>query len=137
MSRSHSTNQSLRAQLLHSRIISDAAMASSVQQDRIKRKLARASANPDLALLDFDLSNEVGRSTPLVKIYRPNAGGELVLHEIVTAAKFRQRALESLSGQKFQEKIRELQRKRMRAGQRAKAKSRAAQIRIGKAAASG
>ena len=133
MSRSHSTNQSLRAQLLHSRIISESAMTSAVQADRVKQKLARASANPDLALLDFDLSNEVGQSTPPVKIYRPNAAGELVLHETVTAPAFRQRVLESLSGQKFQEKIRELQRKRMRAGQRAKARSRAARIRLEKA----
>lgn len=129
MSRGHSTNQSLRAQALHSRIISDSAMASAVQQDRIKRKLARASANPDLALLDFDLSNEVGQSTPPVRIYRPNADGDLVLRETVTATTFRRRVLESLAGQKFQERVRELQRKRMRAGQRAKARGRAARLR--------
>lgn len=120
-------------QMLHSRIISDSAMTSSVQADRIKRKLARASANPDLALLDFDLSNEVGQSTPPVKIYRLNDTGELVLRETMTATAFRQRVLESLSGRKFQERIKELQRKRMRAGQRAKARSRAAKVRLEKA----
>lgn len=136
MSRHHSTNQSLRAQTLQSRIISDAAMTSAIQQDRIKRKLARASANPDFALLDFDLSNEVGQSTPAVKIYRPNEAGELVLQETVTAQTFRRRVLESLSGQKFQDRIKELQRKRQRAGQRAKARSRAASLRLRKAARS-
>ena len=118
MSRHHSTNQDLRARALHSMSISESAMSSAVQADRIKRKLARASANPDLALLDFDLSNEVGQSTPSVRIYRPNEAGELVLRETVTAAAFRQRVLESLSGKKFQERVRELQRKRMRAAQR-------------------
>jgi len=136
MSARRSTNAELNAQSRHARIVADSTYGAVVQQDRVKRKLARASANPDFALLDFDLSNEVGKSTPPLKIYKPDPKtGALVLAETMTAIDFRRRVLESLAGKRFQQRISELQRKRQRAGQRAKARSRAGRIRLEKAAA--
>jgi len=136
MARTLSTNQQLRSQANHASIVSESAMGSIVQQDRVKRKLARASANPDLALLDFDLSNEVGKSTPPLKIYKPDPKtGALVLAETMTALAFRRRVLESLAGKRFQQRISELQKKRQRAGQRAKNRGRLARRRLEREAA--
>jgi len=136
MARRLSTTQELRSQANHASIVSESAMTSIVHQDKVRRKLARASASPDLALLALDLSNEVGKSTPPITIYKPDPKtGDLILKETVTAITFRRRALESIAGKRFQQRISELQRKRQRAGQRQKAKSRAARVRLGKAAA--
>ena len=136
MARTHTTNQELRSQANHASIVSESAMGSIVQQDRVKRKLARASANPDLALLDFDLSNEVGQSTPPIKIYKPDPKtGALVLAETMTALAFRRRVLKSLAGKRFQQRISELQKKRQRAGQRAKNRGRLARRRLEREAA--
>jgi len=102
--RRYATNQELRANVLHSQIISEYAMTAAV---------------------------EVGKQTPPVKIYRMDpTTGELRLKETVPAATFRRRALESVAGKRFQQRISELQRKRRLAGQRSKAKARAARIRL-------
>ena len=97
-----------------------------------RRKTTAAPIHNIASLIDLDLVGEVGRSTPPVKIYRVGPDGELVLKEQIQATTFRRRMLESAGGKAFQERFAELQRKRRRAGQRSKAKSRAAKIRLGR-----
>lgn len=98
-----------------------------------KRKAKAAPIHNIASLIDLDLVGEVGRCTPPVTIYRVGPTGELILKEQIQAMTFRRRMLETAGGKAFQERFAELQRKRRRAGQRSKAKSRAAKIRLGRA----
>lgn len=127
----YSTNTDIQAAEESFDTTSDIIMTDIVREQRRRAKAKMAPFHSAASLIDLDLVGEVGRATPPVKIYRVGPDGELVLKEQIQATTFRRRMLESAGGKAFRERIDELQRKRRRAGQRSKAKSRAARIRLG------
>ena len=126
----YSTNTDLQAAEESFNTTADIIAADILRQSRSRLK-ANGPVHNIIGLMDLGLVGEVGRATPPVKIYRVGPDGELVLKEQIQATTFRRRRLEGAGGKAFQERIAELQRKRRRAGQRSKAKSRAARIRSG------
>ncbi len=100
-------------------------------QKRAKGKKVTAGPASDLAIMDLDLTSEVGRMTPPVRIYLPDpATGELRLTEELKATAFRERVLASALGKKFQARIQDLRDKRRKAGIRSKTRARAARARL-------
>ncbi len=126
----YSSNTDLQASAEHFEISSDSIMTDILREHKARKGGAKKMQGM-ASLLDMDLANAVGKLTPPVRIYRVGPAGELILKEQIQATTFRRRALESIGGKVFQERIDELQRKRRKAGQRSKAKSRAARIRLG------
>lgn len=122
--RTRSTNQMLKSGAQqHDRVMSTVGTQILQEHRRKTRKQQRAEANPDVMLLDFDLSAEVGAMTPPVTIYRPTKSGGLEKVETLTAAEFRERARQSVGGLRWQKKVENLRAKRRKAGQRHRAAS--------------
>jgi hypothetical protein len=128
----YSTNTDIQASAEHFEISTDSIMTDILREHKARKAGTGTKKMVGMAsLLDMDLANEVGRLTPPVRIYRVGPDGELILKEQIQALTFRRRVMESIGGVAFQERIDELQRKRRKAGQRSKAKGRAARIRSG------
>lgn len=126
----YATNTDLQASAEHFEISTDSIMTDILREHKARKAGAKKMVGM-ASLLDMDLANEVGKLTPPVRIYRVGPDGELILKEQIQALTFRRRVMESVGGVAFQDRIDELQRKRRRAGQRSKAKGRAARIRAG------
>ena len=129
----YSTNTDIQAAEESFDTTSDIIMTDIVSEQRRRAKAKMAPFHSAASLIDLNLVGEVGRATPPVKIYRVGPTGELILKEQIQATTFRRRMLETAGGRAFQERFAELQRKRRKAGQRSKAKSRAAKIRMSRA----
>ncbi len=132
MTRRYTTNRDLKAQSQGHYAIVDTIGTQILQDHEAEVRRDRGRAAPtDLGLLEMDLTAEVGRATPPVRIYRPDPQtGELVFKEQLTATTFRRKALESVHGKRFQARLAELQKKRRKAGMRSKANARAARYRL-------
>ena len=126
----YQTNTDIQASAEAFEISTDSIMTDILREHKARKAGAKKMVGM-ASLLDMDLAKEVGKLTPPVRIYRVGPAGELILHTQISALTFRRRALESIGGLEFQDRIEELQRKRRRAGQRSKAKGRAARIRSG------
>lgn len=124
----YATRQDLNANVESFETVSDIIMSDIIREQRAKR---RSPPSALALLLDMDLGLEVGKLTPPVRIYRVGPAGELILKEQIQATTFRRRVMESIGGLAFQDRIADLHRKRRKAGQRSKAKGRAARIRAG------
>lgn len=128
--RQHLSNPHIQALTEHFEIATDSIMTDILREHKARKGGAKKMVGM-ASLLDMDLAHEVGKLTPPVRIYRVGPSGELILKEQIQALTFRRRVMESVGGVEFQERIDELQRKRRKAGQRSKAKGRAARIRSG------
>lgn len=126
----YSSNVELQAASEHFEFSSDMIMSDIMREHRAQGR--KPSPVTTIAnLIDADIGSEVGKLTPPVRIYKMGPDGELVLKEQIQAMTFRRRALESIGGKAFQDRLDEMKRKRMKAGLRSKAKSRATRKRLG------
>ena len=126
----YSTNSDINAAANHFEISTDSIMTDILREHKARKAVAKKMTGM-ASLLDMDLANEVGRFTPPVLIYTVGPAGALILTEQIQALTFRRRVMESIGGMAFQDRLADLHRKRLRAGQRSKAKGRAARIRSG------
>lgn len=127
----HATNTEIQANIDSFDLSSDVIMTDILKEHRAKTRPKKPAGIGLSTLLEINLANEVGKLTPPVRIYHMADDGTLVLKEQIQATTFRRRALESIGGKGYRERLAELKRKRQKAGLMSKTKSRAARLRAG------